>query len=228
MISFIAWAATGLVAGAGHVFAGPDHLAAVAPLASEPRRQSWRTGLAWGIGHSGGVWLLAVLALLFRELLPIEALSTWSERLVGVVLIGIGFWGFRRLSGVRIHAHSHEHDGDRHAHIHVHTGDAAHAHPHTHAHTHSALAVGTLHGLAGTSHLLGVLPTLAIPARGDALAYVIAFGVGSIIAMTVFAGVIGALSTQLERRGVAALRGLTIASSGAAVIVGALWIWLTW
>jgi len=30
----------------------------------------------------------------------------------------------------------------------------------------AAFGVGTLHGLAGSSHLLGVLPALALPSRG--------------------------------------------------------------
>lgn len=228
MINLFVWGFTGLVAGAGHVFAGPDHLAAVAPLATDQRRGGWRCGLAWGVGHSGGVWILAALALLFRESLPLESLSSWSERLVGVVLIGIGVWGFRRLGGVRIHAHEHEHDGQRHAHIHVHASATPHAHENAHTHTHSALGVGTLHGLAGTSHVLGVLPTLAISNRADALAYVVAFGVGSIFAMTAFAGLLGAVSTHLESRGMSAYRVLTIAASSAAIIVGATWISLTW
>jgi hypothetical protein len=53
------------------------------------------------------------------------------------------------------------------------------------------LAVGTLHGLAGSSHLLGVLPALALPTRLAAAAYLLAFGLGSIAAMALFSSVIG-------------------------------------
>src|SRR5688572_6328937 len=94
----------GLAAGLLHVFAGPDHLAAVAPLvaaengqpalsetlasrARQGRVEGWRTGLQWGIGHTFGVLLIALLLLLIRDQLPLEIISANSERLVGVALI---------------------------------------------------------------------------------------------------------------------------------------------
>ena len=51
----------GFAAGLLHVFSGPDHLAAVAPLASNRARGQWLTGLQWGIGHTMGVLLIAML-----------------------------------------------------------------------------------------------------------------------------------------------------------------------
>jgi hypothetical protein len=83
----------GLVAGAVHVVTGPDHLAAVAPLAVDARASAWRAGLRWGLGHSAGVAVVGLLALGLRETLPIDALSSVSERLIGVTLIGLGLWG---------------------------------------------------------------------------------------------------------------------------------------
>ena len=66
----------GLAAGLLHVFSGPDHLAAVAPLAADAeRRRQWRTGLQWGIGHTTGVLLIALLLLLLRERLPLDLIS---------------------------------------------------------------------------------------------------------------------------------------------------------
>lgn len=229
----------GLLAGASHVLAGPDHIAAVAPLAIDSRRHTWRTGLYWGLGHSGGVWLLAALALLLREGLPIESLSTWSERLVGFVLVAIGLWGLRRGLAGHVHTHVHTHDGVAHAHIHVHAG-GVHAHQHAapvggahpgaaaplpvHSHGHGALGVGVLHGLAGTSHLLGVLPALLLPTRAAAVAYVLGFGVGSIAAMTAFAAALGLVARQFDRAGTRAFRGLLLGSCVAAIAVGVFWI----
>src|SRR5688572_31696388 len=89
------WAAimAGFSAGLVHVLSGPDHLAAVAPLALDKNRRGLRAGLQWGLGHCGGVLLMGLLALLFREVLPLESISSWAERLVGVLLIGVGAWG---------------------------------------------------------------------------------------------------------------------------------------
>ncbi len=214
---------TGLIAGAGHVFAGPDHLAAVAPLAVDRRNKTWRIGLSWGAGHSAGVWVLALLALAFRETLPIDLLSAWGERLVGLVLIGIGLIGMRRLIATRIHSHIHEHDGLRHAHIHVHARAAGEDHAIEHGHAHSALGIGLLHGLAGTAHLLGVLPALLLPSRLAAILYVIAFGAGSIVAMTAFSWILGKLVYHLRPWGDRAYRLLLGSCCTAAVLLGIYW-----
>jgi hypothetical protein len=67
---------TGGLAGIFHVLAGPDHLAAVGPLAIEGRRRGWLAGWTWGIGHASGVVVVAALAVLLRDLLPpIETIS---------------------------------------------------------------------------------------------------------------------------------------------------------
>ena len=68
-----------LVSGLAHVLSGPDHLAAVAPLAAEDRERGWLAGWTWGIGHASGVAVVAVLAVVLRDLLPpIDLLSAWS------------------------------------------------------------------------------------------------------------------------------------------------------
>ncbi|WP_235277497.1 hypothetical protein [Methylacidiphilum kamchatkense] len=56
---------TGLVAGFIHALTGPDHLSAIAPLAIESRKAAWKIGLFWGLGHSGGIWILAVILFFF-------------------------------------------------------------------------------------------------------------------------------------------------------------------
>lgn len=222
-------AITGLLAGGAHVFAGPDHLAAVTPLAVVQRRKTWQLGLMWGAGHSSGVWLLAALVLIFRAALPIDVISHWSERLVGVVLIVVGLWGLRSLLKSRVHAHVHHHEDEDadHAHIHVHTEGIEKNHPHTHSHSHSALGVGILHGLAGTSHVLGILPAVAFAKLADSISYVLGFGVGSIIGMTLFAWGVGSLATAFERRGTQIYRTIAGASCTAAILVGVGWLWMT-
>lgn len=250
---------TGLAAGGMHVVTGPDHMAAVAPLAIDSKRKSWKAGLMWGIGHSMGAWTLAILAMIFREAIPVDLVSAWSERLVGVVLIGVGIWALRRALRGHLHSHIHTHDGHSHAHAHFHThghepsiaptspssppqsatqsvieGHSPCANPSPspsgstlpgHTHSHGALGIGTLHGLAGTSHLLGVLPALALPTRADAAAYLLAFGLGSIVAMTTFASLCGLLATRGAARSRSIYRGFMIATSLFAVMLGVYWIY---
>jgi ABC-type nickel/cobalt efflux system permease component RcnA len=217
---------TGFIAGLGHVFSGPDHLAAVAPLAVESRRKAWMAGLRWGLGHTSGVLLVGFGALLLRGILPVQLISSWSERLVGVVLIGIGIWGFRTALKKRVHVHEHVHDGHEHKHVHLHGANTAHrpVEQKTHVHTHTAFAVGTLHGLAGSSHFLGVLPALAFPTRQEAYSYLGAFGVGTILAMILFASVVGMISRGFAGRGLQAYRYLMYSCSVAAMGVGVYWL----
>ena len=199
MFAFLA----GLAAGLLHVFSGPDHLAAVAPLASDRERGQWVTGLQWGIGHTLGVLLIATLLLLIKEQLPLDAISVYSERIVGVSLIAIGGWGVRRAwvlrcSGAEVHSHSHSHTG-------------------------ASFTMGAIHGLAGSSHLFGVLPALAFPSRALSALYLAGFGVGAIAGMTAFAAAVGLLSTHLGQRH-RSYGGLLYATSAAALVVGGVWL----
>ena len=71
----------GIAASILHVVSGPDHLAAVTPLAIETRRKVWKIGLFWGFGHLTGMLLIGLLFLLFRQYIPIEKISEhllWS------------------------------------------------------------------------------------------------------------------------------------------------------
>jgi ABC-type nickel/cobalt efflux system permease component RcnA len=217
------FAVAGFIAGLGHVLAGPDHLAAVAPFAVRGHRRAVLLRIRWGLGHAGGVALVALLALLLREVLPVEQLSEWSERAVGIVLVVIGYWGLRTALRGRLHAHEHEHEGDRHIHVHVHDPTTPHDSPQAHVHTHHAFGVGTLHGLAGSSHFLGVLPALLLPTKVAAGAYVAAFGLGSILAMAVFSGCIGLVAGRATARSIEAYNGLLGLCSVAAVGIGIWW-----
>jgi hypothetical protein len=213
----------GIIAGLIHVFSGPDHLAAIAPLAMKKEPGAWRTGLRWGMGHASGVGVVGVLSLMLRGLLPVELISNWSDRLVGVLLIGIGLWTLRK--ALQVHSHAHSHDGETHEHIHMHGAKPAknHSRPGSHLHTHAAFGIGTLHGLAGSSHFLAIIPTLAMPTTTLAVTYLASYGVGTVFAMMIFASAINAFSTRFA--GAANVhRGLLFACSAIAVGVGTCWL----
>jgi ABC-type nickel/cobalt efflux system permease component RcnA len=217
-------ALTGLLAGAVHVWSGPDHLAAIAPLAVRRHRRAWLPGVRWGVGHSAGVALVGLLSLWLRELLPVDLLSSWGERLVGVMLFGIGLWALRKALQSKVHVHEHEHDGDRHAHFHTHSHQVAHEQTEAHHHTHAALGIGALHGLAGSSHFLGVLPALAFPTRTQAIAYLVAYAVGTIISMAAFSWLMGRVAARWASRSQAWYRGLLTSCAVAAMAVGGFWL----
>ncbi|MBC8001756.1 MAG: sulfite exporter TauE/SafE family protein [Opitutaceae bacterium] len=214
---------TGLMAGTFHVLSGPDHLAAVAPLAIRGHRRAWITGLRWGLGHSTGVILVGLLSLLLRDLISIDLISGWSERLVGLLLIGIGFWGLRKTFSSQLHAHEHIHGDEQHLHLHLHAPGEKH-NVLAHQHTHAAFGIGALHGLAGSSHFLGVLPALAFHDTLEAVSYLVSYGFGTILAMTSFSSIIGLVAARLEIGGVNAYRGMMLACSIAALATGGYWL----
>lgn len=221
---------TGLVAGAVHVWSGPDHLAAIAPLAVRRPQRAWLPGARWGFGHSAGVGVIGLLSLWLRDWLPVDLLSSWGERLVGVMLFGIGLWALRRAIKHNVHAHEHEHDGD--SHVHLHTHGHAHATHHdrndAHQHTHAAFGIGILHGLAGSSHFLGVLPILAFPTKVQAIGYLLAYGVGTIISMATFSGVMGLVTRRFALGSVKVYRGLLGTCAVMAMGVGVFWLVTGW
>ena len=215
---------TGFFMGFLHVVSGPDHLAAISPLAIEKKKSTWIIGLKWGIGHTSGVFVVGLLVLLFREFISIDFVSSFSEKIVGIVLIGIGAWGLQKIFRSNLHIHSHEHDGVEHLHFHSHEEKISHEDSKAHFHTHTALIVGIIHGLAGSSHLLGVLPALAMPTKLDAASYLISFGVGTILAMVIFSEILGRVATRFSDYGQKIYRGLSISLSSIAIAIGLFWI----
>ena len=208
-----------LVSGLVHVLSGPDHLAAVAPLAAADRGRGWIAGWTWGIGHASGVVVVALLAVVLRDLLPpIDVLSAWSERIVGVALIGLGIWALRH--SLRIEATPHVHGVTTHEHLHLQAGPAW---ARRFGHSHASFYMGILHGVAGSSHFFGVLPALALPTRSAALVYIAAFGVGTVAAMTAFAAAVGSAGLPF-RRGTLVHRGMMMASAVLALAVGGWWL----
>jgi hypothetical protein len=210
---------SGAVAGAFHVLSGPDHLAAVAPLAVSAKARAWRQGWTWGLGHTSGVVVVALLALALREMLPpLVTISSWSERIVGAALLAVGTWSVLR--ALRVGPAPHVHGGRTHDHTHVQRGPAW---ARRLGHPHASFALGLLHGAAGSSHVFGVIPALALPSTAQAFVYLAAFGGGSVAAMAAFAALVGGLrgwgAGGLER----ALMG---ACGVLALAVGSAWLLL--
>lgn len=207
----------GLAAGLFHVLSGPDHLSAIAPLASVEQQRVWSIGLRWGLGHSLGVVLIGLIAALVGQLVAIGPLSDGCERLVGVMLLAIGLWGFYRLR--RMMGPS--------------TATAGHSHEHPHPHPtmtpsskhrrFAPYAIGILHGCAGSSHLLGILLALAFPTFAGVMVYLAGFVVGTLLAMTAFAAGIGWLATA-GRLSPRFQHGLVAVSSLCTCAIGCYWL----
>jgi sulfite exporter TauE/SafE len=208
---------TALVLGAAHSFA-PDHLAAIGVFVS--RRPQWRRALAigarWGVGHSVVILVLGGLLVLTGWRFP-DDLAPVVERIVGVTLIGLGLVAFVRT--LRVHGHLHEHDGVAHWHLHSHRRSERHDHAHR-----AALGMGMLHGLAGTGALVIALPLAATESSPLALAYLVAFGIGTTVAMAAFGVVAGWAVRRAAHRSLTLVRATASAAALASVTVGAWWV----
>ena len=224
--------AAGLIASILHVIAGPDHLAAVAPFAIESKRKAWKIGLFWGIGHLMGMIAIGLLFALFKEIIPVDAISQYSEQLVGIVLVGIGIWSFYRIfKKKKKHKHLHVHAEDApviHSHEHQHGHNSTHHHKHPEKLKQNNLAsfsIGILHGLAGISHFLLFLPVLGFETQSDSMAYIIGFAMGIVVAMVTFAFVIGKISSLVKNgHNEIFFNGIRFAGGLFAFVIGIYWI----
>ena len=210
---------TGALAGFVHVLSGPDHLAAVTPMAVAGRERGWVSGWTWGFGHASGVVLVAILAVLLRDVLPpINLISAWSERIVGAALIAVGLWALRR--GTQMRPATHAHGVVSHRHMQIASGPGW---LRRRGHPHASFCLGVLHGIAGSSHFFGVLPALALPSLSASLIYIGAFGVGTVAAMTGFAAAVGTAAVRLPN-GALPQRGMMMTAAALAITVGTVWL----
>ena len=218
----------GLVAGLLHVVMGVDHLAALMPLSHGKSFKAAWLGFRWGIGHTIGVMIVAIAILILRDRVSgefFETIGTWGERLVGAMLIGFGIWGVRVAIKGNLHTHDHDHGqtDDDHSHLHFHSKEHDQAEKQPHMHTHAALGAGALHGIAGMSHLFGIMPALAL---GKDLAgiYLASYALGSVVCMTLFAGGFGALTKYAGDRVAGFVKVGMITASSVCILIGICWI----
>ena len=224
----------GIIAAIFHVITGPDHLAAVTPFAIESKKKAWKVGVFWGLGHLLGMSLIGVLFILFEEFIPIEKISEYSEQLVGFVLIFIGVWAFYQVFNKKSkHQHLHVHSEKSpvvHQHSHKHDQDKMHHHDHGKKIKHSyftSFSVGVLHGLAGVAHFILFLPILGLDSTFAAVQYIIGFAIGTVVAMTTYAFVIGKITSLAKKEhNEDFFKGVRLAGGFFAIIIGIYWIFL--
>ena len=165
-----------------------DHVAAILTIATE-NRTFWRSsliGFCWGVGHTVILLVVGTAVLLFKLTIP----SAWAklfEVAVGLMLVGLGLSVAIALWRERVHLHAHWHEhGEQHRHLHSHSRGAHHDHLHRFRLEYKSLAVGMVHGLAGSAALL-LLVLAAVPSLGVGLLYILVFGAGSILGMVFLA-----------------------------------------
>lgn len=217
--SLLAVVGIGLVLGLRHAFE-PDHLAAVSTLATRQGRfwpVAW-LGLAWGVGHTAAVAVVAATVVGLGVTLP-AGLWPLAELAVGVLLVALGGTVVWRYARGRWHMHRHAHGQASHLHLHSHLQGAAHAHAHAAGDVHRSLGFGLLHGLAGSAAVV-VLLVAAAPGVALRVAYIAAFGIGTIVGMLGVSLALGFAVRLASGRGVRWAERLHLGAASASVIAG--------
>lgn len=208
--------ATALVLGTLHALEA-DHMAAVTAFAVRRPgiRESVRFGVRWSIGHGGAIVLIGAGLLLLGINLP-DAAGHWLERLVGLVMIGLGAWTFR---GARaIHAHSHQHEGVVHSHLHSH---AVHD---GHDHGHAVTAVGLLHGLAGSGSAIALIPLVGFETPASGILYLVLFAIGTVGGMALYGLLAGAVLGRAAEGSVRLAQVLARGAGVVTIVIGLVWL----
>jgi hypothetical protein len=142
----------------------PDHLVAVTSLVAADdgdTRAATRIGAWWGVGHAGTLLAVGLPLILLKAELP-GWFSSAAERVVGAVIVLLAL----RVLSRWLRGHYRRDAG---AHVRVRTSG-------------QALAIGTLHGLAGTGSVV-LLLVAALPTQLGAAAALAVFAPMSVASM---------------------------------------------
>ena len=197
----------GLLVGLRHSFE-PDHLTAVSTLVGETRdlRGGALLGALWGIGHTLSLVAVGAILLAVGASLP-ERAAVVFELGVAAMLLVLG------VRSIAVAVRTADHPLHATGHVHVpRAGRALAWRP---------LAVGGVHGLAGSGALTAIV-FAELPGAGARLLYMALFGLGSIAGMALASGAAGATLRVVARSG-GARRGLGFATGVLSIAVGVTW-----
>lgn len=219
-----------------------DHMIAVTTFVSgRPALLSAaRFGFRWGLGHSIAVMAFGGILLVTGIRWPARY-DAVGEAIVGVMLAGLGLWAL--WSSRKLHVHPPAQHGD-HAHLHMHgAAREPHSHPHEavhhdhhgehhhhdghshrHPHGHGVTLVGLVHGLAGSSAVVALLPVTLVGRLDLGLGYLLVFGAGVTAGMICYATVAAYAIRRAAAASEAAGHRVMQAVGVAGIAVGGWWV----
>ena len=226
MISFLSILAVGFFLGMRHA-TDPDHVIAVTTIVSNQRNtmRSALIGAFWGVGHTLTIFVVGTGIILFNLVIPVRV-GLSMELSVAVMLMVLGLWNIVGFLRSMPYGSVLDHENERVAHSHPHShGDYIHSHPHAHqpeAHSHPPdqtplswldrvfgriglyqylrpFLVGVVHGLAGSA-AVALLVLATIQNSHWAIAYLLIFGVGTVLGMMLITMSIASAFTMLGKR----------------------------
>jgi high-affinity nickel permease len=208
LIIFLLYA---LYAGLIHAFEA-DHILAVTNIVSQRTNlfSAVKDGVFWGLGHTSTIFLVGVIMIVFKVHIPAGAFS-YFEAIVGLMLVVVALYRlyiFLRDEQTILIFHKH---------VREHAGENKHLHTHIHLkgkHLHKAsYGIGFIHGLAGSGTLVVLIMT-QIESIANSILYLVIFGTGSIVGMTLVAGIFSVPFSQKLMRSKLLRTILIVVSSG--------------
>jgi len=187
MLGIVTGCLLGFVLGMRHALE-PDHLVAVSTFFTGGKpSKAVQIGLLWGLGHSLTLFAVGSVLTILDAQMP-RRLGDLLEFGVGMMLIALGVRAVLRArrqgEAGPITTHSH---GER---DHAHAAAASHVHVGRWTFASGPLAVGLLHGLAGSGWLTALV-LASLPSLPTRLMYIALFGVGSTAGMALLSGLMG-------------------------------------
>jgi hypothetical protein len=196
MLTFLA-CLLGLANGVRHAME-PDHLAAVSTAMVEQKsaRASVRFAASWGLGHAAMLLLVGGALMLLRTRMP-PRVEEGFEIGVALMLIALGARAINQASRT------------------------AHAHPPADRLAVRPLAIGIVHGLAGSGALTALVVSKA-PSLVAGLLFLGLYGTGATVGMMALAGAAGRPLARLARKDQSAKR-LLVAVGALSLLMGVGW-----
>lgn len=210
-MSVLAALLAGGALGARHAIEA-DHLAAVTTLDGQGRVAApGGAGAWWGIGHALPIATLGLGALLLGVDVP-TGLAGVFEAGAGLLLVGLGAWTVVGLVAPGLHRHAHS--GDVHPHLTIGSQLLGARHQHVDP---PALAVGVVHGLAGSGALVVALAATS-PTRDAGIAFVASFAAATILTMVAVSAAWRRLGATAWERHLRTVAGVVAIGLGLAMV----------
>ncbi|MCC6927480.1 MAG: sulfite exporter TauE/SafE family protein [Gemmatimonadaceae bacterium] len=218
-LGILTFVSVGFLVGFRHAFE-PDHLAAVTTLATRERGlgHAARLGVAWGVGHTASVAVVAIALILLGVHVP-PHFHRLAELGVAVLLVALG------VSTLLAEARRHR-LGLGMPHAYAHAAQRAHSHDPSIRTVSRSLWFGVAHGMAGSGAVIALLVAAASSVEAQ-FGYLAAFGLGTVAGMSMVSLLTGAVSALAAARSARVARHIRIGSALASSLVGVMLGWRT-
>jgi nickel/cobalt exporter len=200
-----------------------DHIMAVSSLSMSSRNSCpWKATrtlgfcFRWALGHGAVLVSLAFLFLLLKLELP-SIVPLFAEKIIGLLLFGIGCWIFYSLWTRRLSLELHAHDDV----THVHLTERGRKH-----HTHQPILIGITHGLAGSAPVLALIPATNQGSAIVGVLYVMLFCLGVLISMLAFGLFFSKLQDWIAGFGQRLFQASRMLIASLAICIGGYWLWM--